>query len=100
MRGDEHVWEHYGTPMIMEVKGGLDADGNLIAWDYESLQAARGDRPGNVGAANLPTGAALIGLTLARRRAPRPASRRSGRTPPTRSPATCRTSRGSCRKHA
>ena len=36
MRGDEHVWEHYGTPMIMKVKGGLDADGNLVAWDYES----------------------------------------------------------------
>ena len=59
MRGDEHVWEHYGTPMIMKVKGGLDADGNLVAWDYES-RAARGGRPGNVGAANLPTGA-LIG---------------------------------------
>ena len=71
MRGDEHVWEHYGTPMIMKVKGGLDADGNLIAWDYESLQAARGGRPGNVGAANLPTGA-LIGLTLAPRRAQAP----------------------------
>ena len=24
MRSDEHVWEHYGTPMIMKVKGGLD----------------------------------------------------------------------------
>ncbi|NUT54360.1 MAG: xanthine dehydrogenase family protein molybdopterin-binding subunit [Thermoleophilia bacterium] len=72
MRGDEHVWEHYGTPMIMKVKGGLDKDGNLIAWDYESLQAARGGRPGNVGAANLPTGA-LIGLTLQPRRASAPA---------------------------
>src|SRR5687768_12914314 len=71
MRGDEHVWEHYGTPMIMKVKGGLDAAGNLIAWDYESLQAARGGRPGNVGAANLPTGA-LIGLTLNPRRATAP----------------------------
>jgi CO/xanthine dehydrogenase Mo-binding subunit len=71
MRGDEHVWEHYGTPMIMKVRGGLDADGNLIAWDFESLQAARGGRPGNVGAANLPTGA-LIGLTLAPRRAQAP----------------------------
>jgi nicotinate dehydrogenase subunit B len=72
MRGDEHVWEHYGTPMIMKVKGGLDADGNLIAWDYESLQASRGGRPGNIGAANLPTGA-LIGLTLPRTRASAPA---------------------------
>ncbi len=71
MRADEHVWEHYGNPMIMKVKGGLDADGNLIAWDYESTPASRGGRPGNVGAANLPTGA-LIGLTLAPVRAAAP----------------------------
>jgi len=71
MRADEHVWEHYGTPMVMKVKGGLDADGNLVAWDYESLQASRGGRPGNIGAANLPTGA-LIGLTLAPTRASAP----------------------------
>ena len=71
MRSDEHIWEHYGTPMVMKVKGGLDADGNLIAWDYESLQASRGGRPGNIGAANLPTGA-LIGLTLAPVRATAP----------------------------
>ena len=71
MRSDEHIWEHYGTPMVMKVKGGLDADGNLIAWDYENLQASRGGRPGNVGAANLPTGA-LIGLTLSPVRASAP----------------------------
>ncbi len=63
MRGDEHVWEHYGTPMVMKLRGALDAQGNLTAWDYEGWQAARGGRPGNVGAANLPTGA-LIGLRL------------------------------------
>ena len=71
MRGDEHVWEHYGTPMVMTARAGLDAAGNLIAWDYDSLQSARGGRPGNVGAANLPTGA-LIGLSLAPRRATAP----------------------------
>ena len=71
MRSDEHVWEHYGTPMVMKVKGGLDKDGNLVAWDYESIQASRGGRPGNIGAANLPTGA-LIGLTLAPVRATAP----------------------------
>ena len=100
MRGDEHVWEHYGTPMIMKIKGGLDADGNLIAWDFESLQASRGGRPGNVGAANLPTGA-LIGLTLAAAAGAGsdvPAARRGqlehgGR-------ATCRTRRGSSRTPA
>ncbi len=71
MRSDEHIWEHYGTPMVMKVKGGLDKDGNLVAWDYESIQASRGGRPGNIGAANLPTGA-LIGLTLAPVRAVAP----------------------------
>lgn len=71
MRDDEHVWEHYGTPMVMTARAGLDANGNLIAWDYDALQAARGGRPGNVGAANLPTGA-LIGLSLAPRRATAP----------------------------
>ena len=70
-RADEHVWEHYGTPMVLKVRGGLDASGNLIAWDYESLQAARGGRPGNVGAANLPTGH-LVGLSLNPRRATAP----------------------------
>jgi nicotinate dehydrogenase subunit B len=63
MRPDEHVWEHYGTPMVMKLRGGLDANGNLTAWDYEGWQASRGGRPGNVGAANLPTGH-LIGLRL------------------------------------
>jgi nicotinate dehydrogenase subunit B len=63
MRPDEHIWEHYGTPMVMKLKGGLDADGNVVAWDYEGWQAGRGGRPGNVGAANLPTGY-LIGLRL------------------------------------
>jgi nicotinate dehydrogenase subunit B len=72
MRPDEHVWEHYGTPMVMKLKGGLDAAGNLVAWDYEGWQAARGGRPGNVGAANLPTGY-LIGLRLAPRRTTAPA---------------------------
>jgi nicotinate dehydrogenase subunit B len=71
MRDDEHVWEHMGTPMVMTLKGGLDASGDLIAWDYEGWQAARGGRPGNVGAANLPTGY-LIGLRLAPRRTTAP----------------------------
>ena len=72
-RADEHVWEHYGTPMIMTIRGGLDASGNLIAWDFENLQASKGGRPGNVGAANLPTGQ-LIGLRLAPRTAQAPSA--------------------------
>jgi len=70
-RSDEHVWEHYGTPMVMKAKGGLDANGNLVAWDYNAWTAGRGGRPGNVGAANLPTGY-LIGLTPPPRRTTAP----------------------------
>jgi CO/xanthine dehydrogenase Mo-binding subunit len=71
-RSDEHVWEHYGTPMVMKARGGLDANGNLIAWDYNAWTAGRGGRPGNVGAANLPTGY-LLGLPLPPRRNTAPA---------------------------
>ncbi len=39
MRHDEHVWEHFGNPMVMKVRGGLDANGELIAWDYNSWSA-------------------------------------------------------------
>jgi nicotinate dehydrogenase subunit B len=63
MRADEHEWEHFGQPMVMKAKGGLDAAGNLIAWDYQAWTAGRGGRPGNVGAANLPPGY-LTGLPL------------------------------------
>ena len=63
MRNDEHVWEHYGQPVVVQMKGGLDASNNLVAWDYNGWIASRGGRPGNIGAANLPTGF-LVGLTL------------------------------------
>jgi nicotinate dehydrogenase subunit B len=63
MRADEHEWEHFGQPMVMKARGGLDADGNLVAWDYQAWSGGRGGRPGNVGAANLPPGF-LTGLTL------------------------------------
>lgn len=63
MRDDEHLWEHMGTPMVMKIKGGLDKTGNLTVWDFENWSASRGGRPGNVGAANLPTGY-LVGRTL------------------------------------
>jgi hypothetical protein len=50
MRGDEHVWEHYGTPMVMKLKAASIAGSRL------GLRGAAARRaPGNVGA-NLPTG--------------------------------------------
>jgi nicotinate dehydrogenase subunit B len=33
-RKDEFVWEPKSPAMVMEVHGGLDAQGNVVAWDY------------------------------------------------------------------
>ena len=33
-REDEFVWEPKSPAMVMEVYGGLDAQGNVVAWDY------------------------------------------------------------------
>jgi nicotinate dehydrogenase subunit B len=59
MRADEHKWENYGQPFLHDMRGGLDADGNLMAWDGTYWTASRGGRPGPP--ANLPTGI-LLGL--------------------------------------
>src|SRR5262249_53144032 len=32
MRPDEHKWENYGQPYLHEMRGGLDANGNVVAW--------------------------------------------------------------------
>ncbi|PWT98523.1 MAG: hypothetical protein C5B51_28935, partial [Terriglobia bacterium] len=37
--------EHYGHPMVSNEKVGLDANGTIVAWDYESVLAARGEGP-------------------------------------------------------
>lgn len=56
MRKDEMAWENYGMPFVIELRAGLDANGNMIAWDYESWSAARGGRPGPNNPGNLVTG--------------------------------------------
>jgi CO/xanthine dehydrogenase Mo-binding subunit len=33
-RQDEFVWEPKAPAMVMELHGGLDAQGNVVAWDY------------------------------------------------------------------
>ncbi len=35
MRADELAWEPKSPPMTMDLRGGLDDQGNVIAWDYE-----------------------------------------------------------------
>jgi CO/xanthine dehydrogenase Mo-binding subunit len=33
MRHDEHAWDPKGPAQLLEVRGGLDKDGNLLAWE-------------------------------------------------------------------
>jgi nicotinate dehydrogenase subunit B len=40
MRRDEHGWDNYGMPQLMDVRAGVDAEGNIIALDYEITQLA------------------------------------------------------------
>ena len=59
MRADEHMWENFGQPYLFQMRGGIDASGKVVAWDYVAWTASRGGRPGPP--ANLPTGI-LLGL--------------------------------------
>jgi len=34
MRWDEHGWDHYGPAIMQDMRGGIDASGNLIASEY------------------------------------------------------------------
>jgi nicotinate dehydrogenase subunit B len=36
MRWDEHGWDNYGPATLWDIKGGIDADGKLVAWDATS----------------------------------------------------------------
>jgi nicotinate dehydrogenase subunit B len=64
MRADEHKWENFGQPYLHAMRGGLDANGKVAAWDYVAWTASRGGRPGPP--ANIPTGI-LLGLPEAPR---------------------------------
>ena len=33
MRWDEHGWDNYGPAQMMDIRGGVDANGNLLATD-------------------------------------------------------------------
>ena len=59
MRHDEHCCEPKGPPMVMEVKGGLDAQGNVVAWDYQVWSPNHAGRPFAGMGGNLLAGEAL-----------------------------------------
>lgn len=45
MRQDEFAWEPKGPAMVMNVRGGLDPEGNIVAWDYTVYTPTHSTRP-------------------------------------------------------
>jgi len=69
MRDDEFAWEPYGSAMVMKLSGGLDAQGNVVAWSHELWSHSHNTRPGASPGVNL-----LAARHLATPRAPEPAA--------------------------
>jgi CO/xanthine dehydrogenase Mo-binding subunit len=40
MREDEHGWDHANTPMLFDMRAGLDATGNVVAWEHQAWSAS------------------------------------------------------------
>lgn len=59
-RQDEMAWENFGLAFVIDQRAGVDANGNLVAWDYEAWSPALGGRPGYDRPGNVITGA-LVG---------------------------------------
>ena len=55
-RKDEMAWENYGFAYVIDQRVGLDANGTIVAWDYEAWYPARGGRPGYERPGNVITG--------------------------------------------
>jgi nicotinate dehydrogenase subunit B len=55
-RKDEMAWENYGLAYVIDQRAGLDAAGNILAWDHESWSATLGGRPGANSPGNIVTG--------------------------------------------
>jgi CO/xanthine dehydrogenase Mo-binding subunit len=55
-RRDEMAWENYGLPFVIDQRAGVDASGQIVAWDYEAWSAATGGRPGAQNPGNVVTG--------------------------------------------
>jgi len=65
MRDDEFMWEPYGSAMVMKLSGGIDAQGNVVAWSHEVWSHPHSTRPGSSSGVNL-----LAARHLARPSAP------------------------------
>ena len=49
MREDEHAWEPYGPPMIVELRAQLDPAGAIVGWQHEVWSQPHSTRPGGAG---------------------------------------------------
>jgi CO/xanthine dehydrogenase Mo-binding subunit len=55
-RRDEMAHENFGLAFVVDQRVGLDAAGNIMAWDYEAWSPVRGGRPGHAQPGNQVTG--------------------------------------------
>jgi nicotinate dehydrogenase subunit B len=55
-RQDEMAWENYGYAYVLDQRVGLDAAGNIVAWDHEAWSPVKGGRPGANNPGNVVTG--------------------------------------------
>ncbi len=46
-RHDEHVWDPYGSAMVMEVEASLDSSGNINTWKSDVWSDSHSQRPNN-----------------------------------------------------
>jgi CO/xanthine dehydrogenase Mo-binding subunit len=44
-REDEHAWEPYGPPAVVDLQASLDADGSVVAWSHEVVGNTHIARP-------------------------------------------------------
>ncbi len=56
MRWDQHGYTPFGQPMVADIRGGLDANGKLIAYDYTAWMGAFSTNPSDP--------AVQVGLTV------------------------------------
>lgn len=58
-RKDEMAWENYGNAFVIDLRAGLDEQGNIVAWDHEAWSPGMGNRPGPGTPGNIVTGMLL-----------------------------------------
>jgi CO/xanthine dehydrogenase Mo-binding subunit len=55
-RKDEMAWENFGNAWTIDERVGLDAKGDIVAWEHEAWTPSRGNRPGPSTPGNVVTG--------------------------------------------